>query len=188
MIRSFIAIAIPAGIEKGLEAVASDLKQLRINARFTRVTSIHLTLKFLGDIEASRVERIGQVLEKSAQKIGRFTVSIEGVGVFPSLKRPRIVWVGVREEPMLVSLQRDIESNLEILDFEVEKRLFKPHLTLARIKSSKGLPDLRAYLEDEGPEFAIGSFEVHDFHLYQSILRPQGAEYRQLSTHALCAE
>lgn len=185
MIRSFAAISIPEFILERIETVIVDLKELKIEARYTKTPSMHLTLKFLGNIEESLVESVSKALEQSARTVSRFSLDIERIGFFPNSKRPRIVWIGVEEDPMLSELQRQVEKNLQRLGFEAETRPFKPHLTLARLKSSRNLPELQRFLEMKETGFRIGSFDVDSIHLYQSILRPDGAEYRRLCTHGL---
>ena len=185
MIRAFIAIQIPDDLLKRIETEAKRLKNLRIDARFTKKSSIHLTLKFLGDIDENLVASVGDALQESARALDRFRLGIEGLGVFPIRKTPRVIWIGVRKEPMLVELHQQVEANLQGLGFETEGRPFRPHLTIARLKSSKNLAGLEDFIVMEGAEFKIGTFEVGAVHLYQSLLYPDGAEYRQLSTHTL---
>jgi 2'-5' RNA ligase len=188
VIRAFIAISIPEQILGGIDKMARRLKALRLNARFTKTSSIHLTLKFLGDINEFLVESVSERLEQCTRTTDRFNVTVERLGVFPNLRKPRVIWTGVRHESELVDLQQRLDRELETLGFELEKRSFEPHLTLARLKSSKNLTELRQLVESEGPDFKLGSFEVDEVHLYQSILRPEGAVYRRLATHALRTE
>lgn len=185
MIRAFIAISIPDRILQKVKTVTYLLKELRLDARFTKTSSMHLTLKFLGDIDEVLVDTVGEVLDQCVGMANQFTLDIERLGVFPNIRRPRIVWVGVREEPLLIDLQRQVDRKLQRLGFNEENRPFKPHLTLARVKSLENLADFRRFLATEGNSFRIGSFEVDAIHLYQSILRPDGAEYRRLSSHVL---
>jgi len=167
---------------KGIKEIALRLKELGIAARFPKTRSIHLTLKFLGDIDESMVERVKQVLERSDRSCGCFDLHVEGLGVFPSLRKPRIVWVGVRRESALDKLQRGLEASLQVLGFEAERRPFRPHLTVARLKSSRNISELQCFLESEGRDFAVGSFAVDAIHLYRSVLHPDGPEYQKLST------
>lgn len=170
---------------EGIEERIARLKGLGIDARFPKTQSIHLTLKFLGNIDEPMVERVRHVLEGSARSCNCFDLQVEGLGVFPSLRRPRIVWVGLRKEPALDKLQRGLETSLLPLGWKLDKRPFKPHLTLARLKSSRNISGLQCLLETEGPDISVGSFAVDAIHLCQSILHPCGPEYRRLSTHVL---
>lgn len=185
MIRAFVAIPIPDPILRNMESTSTRLKQLELDAKFTRSSAIHLTLRFLGDIDRHVVEEMKRALDRCVPRRKRFGLQIKGVGVFPNLKRPRIVWAGIGNQTELVRLQRDVEESAQLLGFESERRPFKPHLTLARLKSSRNMNELQRFLEEEGEGLRLGSFEVEEIHLYQSILHPSGAEYCKLSTHVL---
>jgi 2'-5' RNA ligase len=184
VIRAFVAVSIPSTILERIEETSSRLRELGLGARFSKIQSIHLTLKFLGEIEEGLVGRIGQALEESVRSTALFSLDVRGVGVFPNCRRPRVIWVGIEKEPELVKLQQRVEKGLQGLGFESEKRPFRPHLTLARLKSSRNVAELRQFLALEGEGLRLGTFEVNSIHLYQSILRPSGAEYRRLSSHS----
>jgi 2'-5' RNA ligase len=185
VIRAFVAISIPEQILEKIGQTVSQLQQLKLDARFTKRSSIHLTLKFLGNVREIQVDDISEALRLAAETATRFEISVQGLGVFPTLRRPRIVWVGIRREPLLADLHRNMDKNLDRLGFEPEKREFRPHLTLARLKSSRNTTELKRFLADEGSILSCGSFQVREIDLYQSILHPSGAEYRKLATHSL---
>jgi 2'-5' RNA ligase len=168
-----------------MEAANSRLRQLRLDGRFTKMSAVHLTLKFLGNIKESQVNGISRVLDESVRMTERFCLHIEKIGVFPNRKRPRIIWTGIREEPGLLQLQQRVELGLQQLGFAAEKRPFQPHLTMVRLKSLRNVSELRLFLDLEAEGLSFGSFEVDAVHLYQSILLPTGAEYRKLATHSL---
>ena len=185
MIRAFAAISMPGSILDSIEQTTARLRKLGLNARYTKRSAIHLTLKFLGDIEEVLVEDISDALKKSAMYGTRFSLVVEGAGVFPNFRKPRIIWAGIKPQPMLTDLQRRVDNHLALLGFEPEKRAFRPHLTLARLKGARKVADLRSFVEREGESLSLGSFQVDEIHLYQSLLRPEGAEYRRLVAHPL---
>lgn len=188
MIRTFVAISLP---NKNLEQVENWIKQLRqleIQARFPRIESIHLTLKFLGEIEDSRVNKISEVLDSAVSSISEFDLEISGMGAFPTPRNPRVVWLGVAKCEALNMLQGSIDGKLANCGFKPESKPFKPHLTLARIKSKRNLENLQTLLKGKGFLAEAGRFTVNQIHLYRSILHPTGAEYRRLTTHSLEAE
>ena len=185
MIRSFVAISIPDEIRSRLETACSQLRQLGLDGRFTRSSAVHLTLKFLGNIEDSQVDDIVLVLKETGQMVDRLCLYIEKIGVFPNRRRPRIVWAGIREEPELLELQKRVEYGLRQLGFEAEERPFRPHLTIMRLKSMRNVSELQRFLDLEAEGLRFGSFEVDGVHLYQSILHPTGARYQKLFTHTL---
>lgn len=182
MIRSFIAIEMPADLRSRLEATIDELRNLRVDARLSRPESVHLTLKFLGDIRESQIQPIEDALTRSVEDRRPFPIRISGLGVFPYLANPRVVWVGIDGGKELIDLQHDVESSLSELAFPPEKRAYEPHLTLARVKSRRNIAALIHYVESSGSAVALGEFVARGLHLYQSILKPQGAEYRKLAS------
>ena len=180
-IRSFIAISIPETILQAIAEAQETLKGYDLGIRWVRKEGIHLTLKFLGNIGWDDVEEIRVAMKEAAKAFSPFTVRGEGIGVFPDLKRPRVIWVGVSGEVDVVrGLQRDLESRLNGLGFAREKRAFKGHLTLGRVKGRLDVARLTKALEAlEG--FRTHSFTAQSVVLFQSDLRPHGAVYSKLA-------
>jgi 2'-5' RNA ligase len=186
MIRSFVAIDLPDSTRVVLDETAQRLRRQapRRSVRWSRVTGIHLTLKFLGDVAESDLPRVEDVLAQVGQRHAPFALTVGGVGCFPNLKRPRVVWVGVQEESgALAALQRDVVKSLVPLGFEPEKRAFHPHLTLGRAKRGVRPADLRRLGEviaaTEVGE--LDNIQVASFRLMRSDLRPDGAVYTSLA-------
>ncbi len=161
------------------------LKGLNLQGRFAKTESIHLTLQFLGNIEEDQIVPIAQVLEQAGSGIAPFDLEVSHLGVFPHLAHPRVVWIGVEAVDGLMTLQSEIQEGLKLLGFPQENRDFHPHLTLLRLKSRKNLDGLSEYLQAEGPQQRAGVIPVGGIHLYQSILKRQGAEYQKLLTFEL---
>ena len=180
-IRSFIAIGIPETILQAIGKAQETLKGYDLGIRWVRKEGIHLTLKFLGNIGWDDVEEIQVAMKEAAKDFSPFTVRAEGIGVFPDLKRPRVIWVGVSGEVEGVrALQKDLESRLNGLGFPREKRSFKGHLTLGRVKGRLDVARLTKALEVlEG--FRTESFTAQSVVLFQSDLRPNGAVYSKLA-------
>jgi len=179
-IRAFIAIDLPDHVLHGIGSVQSGLKRRDLNIKWVRKESVHLTLKFLGDVPAERIEAIGAALKEAVKGAGPFVLEGKGMGVFPDFRRPRVVWAGVSGQLDAVQrLYERIEQALEGIGFPKEKRPFRAHLTIGRIKGRINKPALRAAIE-EGEGFATDPFDVARVILYQSTLRPQGAVYTKL--------
>ncbi len=180
-IRTFIAINLPDPVLGAIAGVQETLKRSGLKMRWVRREGMHLTLKFLGDIDRNHVEDIRGAMERSTRAFSPFTLRGEGVGVFPDFTRPRVAWVGVSGDiETLRSLQRELDSQLNGLGFEKEKRPFKGHLTLGRVKGSLDRTRLKEALfalED----FSTQPFEVKALILFQSDLRPDGAVYTRLA-------
>ena len=161
------------------------LRRLNPQGRFAKTRSIHLTLQFLGNIEEDQIVGIAQVLKQAGREIAPFDLEVRELGVFPQLSNPRVVWIGAEPVDGLMKLQSKIQRGLEPLGFPREKRDFHPHLTLLRLKSRKNLGPLTEYLRTEGPRQQAGVIQAEQIHLYQSILKPQGAVYLKLFTSRL---
>lgn len=189
-IRSFIAIDLPDSIKDALARVGQELRDQvpRRSLRWSRVSGIHLTLKFLGDVEEADLSKIGDVLKQVGGRHTSFTLSVGGVGCFPNPRRPRVVWVGVQEDSgALRALQRDVEKSLAPLGFEREKRSFHPHLTLGRARRNVSSTDQRRLGEIiAATELGeLGQVQVASFRLMRSDLRPDGAVYTLLAAFEL---
>ncbi len=183
--RAFIAIAVPESVLKSCQDIMVQLRNLNPQGRFAKTQSIHLTLQFLGNVEEEQIPGITEILEQAGKGVTPFDLEVGRLGVFPHLTHPRVVWIGVEPVEALMTLQSKIQRGLEPLGFPKENRDFHPHLTLLRLKSRKNLRRLAQYIETEGPGLRAGVIQAEQVHLYQSILKPQGAEYRQLLTFGL---
>ena len=135
-VRSFIAIPVPGAGIQALEEAAKNLEpEIGKNVRWVRPESIHLPLKFMGDIPAAMVERVLEALPPVAARFGPFELSISGLGVFPNSRRPRVLWAGVHGDlETLSSLQLAIDDAVGELGLPKEQRAFSPHLTLGRVR------------------------------------------------------
>jgi len=185
-IRTFIAIELDESVKDGLAKLQERLKGKapQGSVRWVRLEGIHLTLKFLGDVPADQIEEITRALQKSCQGFAPFSLSCGGLGCFPNLKRPRVVWVGIQEETgTLAQLQKAIEENVAPLGYPTERRKFSPHLTLGRVQKRAGSGDRRRLGElVEASEIGIlGQMEVRSVNLMRSDLRPSGAVYTRLA-------
>jgi 2'-5' RNA ligase len=183
--RTFIAIDLPEYIHAALGQKQAAFRAACPDARWTRPEGIHLTLKFLGEISEERVKQVTEVLA-GLGAVEKFSIEVKGFGFFPDARRPRVFWVGLEAPPALGELVRRVEAAMEKLGFAPEDRPFAPHLTLARFKTPRPQPTLKALLEREGevgnlqPPL-LGRFEVSEFFLFESKLSPHGAEYRKVA-------
>ena len=189
-IRSFIAIELASSILEEVARLQDDLQVTLPDRalRWTRPDGIHLTLKFLGNVEPEQILSVTGALEKACAEVPAFTIQVRNVGCFPNARRPRVLWVGVEEGTgQLARLQERLERNLEVLGFEPERRGFHPHLTLARASRSARPADLRQVgaWADEAEPVELGSMEVTSVSLMRSDLRPTGAVYARLKGVAL---
>jgi len=184
-LRIFVAIELSEEVLAQARILLEDLGKEVPAVRWARPESLHVTLKFLGEVGDERVDSIGEALDRAAAGGGTspFTFEVEGLGTFGERKRPRVVWAGVRERSGALSeLYAAAESACVKLGFGAEDRPFHPHLTLARLKGP--VPRLgRALAKRSGVRF--GSTEVRSFMLIRSELRPEGALYTTLRRFSL---
>lgn len=190
MIRSFVAVDLPEAARDVLREIGEQLGSQVPggSVRWTRVSNVHLTLKFLGDVAETDLPEIKAVLAQVGQRHAPFTFTVGGAGCFPNLKRPRVVWVGIREGTgALAALQRDVEKSLVPLGFKPEKRAFHPHLTLGRTRRGVRSSDLGRVGEVVAAANVgeLGQVRVKSFRLMRSDLHPDGAIYTSLAVCAL---
>ena len=179
-IRTFIALELPPAVKTFLQEVQQELKRLKIRARWVRPESIHLTLKFLGDINPDDTDRIAEAMIRAAADISSVALSARGIGVFPGIKRPRVIWIGLGGNIQeLLALQGRLETELEALGFPKEKRAFKAHLTLARIKQAVDRTAIRQMM-GQYASLSSDDFTCDRVILYKSDLKPSGAVYSKL--------
>ncbi len=187
MIRSFIAIDLPQKTRENLTAIQDQLRQSQAGVRWVKPGSIHLTLKFLGNILPEQVDEIAAAVAQLVRDEPPITLCAAGLGAFPSPRKPRVIWVGLGGEvDRLANIQAGLEKALEPLGFAREDRGFRPHLTIGRVKDRRRLQSLiEAMSTLELPEF--NSFDGNEIILYKSDLRPTGAIYTKLHRMPLAA-
>ena len=193
MVRTFVAIELTPQVVDALQKVQIRLRQAGWGqaGRWVRSEGIHLTLKFLGDVPAEELEAVYQAVRRSCEGRVPFVLALAGLGCFPNPRRPRVVWVGVREETgQLMALQQAVEQELGCLGFEREKRAFRPHLTLARIKKQARRQEIdalgKAVAQHEAGE--VAQMKVDSVSVIKSDLRREGAIYTELYRMVLAHE
>lgn len=183
-LRAFIAVDLPQTIQEAIEKQTSRLRQAMGEAsiRWIPPQNIHLTLKFLGNISASHMDFLKQLLHQTADSHTPFDLQIGGIGSFPNSKLPRVLWAGIHAPADLASLQKNIEAGAARLGYEKEARPFSPHLTLGRVRQGINPRDLQKISAAlNGIQIGnIGSAHVDAVHLYKSELRPEGSVYTKL--------
>ena len=179
-IRSFIAIELPDAVISWLETVQQDLRSLRLRARWVRPQNIHLTLKFLGNTPPGDIEKIGSAMTDAAAAGVPFKLTVGGIGVFPGLKHPRVIWTGLAGDmKVLLGLQRNLEDRLAAIGFPKEKRSYKPHLTLGRIRETVNSAAIRQIVQQYS-DLGRLEFTSDRIILFKSDLKPSGAVYSKL--------
>ncbi len=184
--RLFVALDIPETVRDSLTQLSQQLRETFPAARWVSIEGAHVTLKFIGETPPQRVQQIRSALG-GVPATGPIELRFAGLGFFPDSRRPQAFWAGVEAGAALRALAASVETQLEPLGIPRETRAFQPHITLARLKFPKGLDPLRAAVERLGvPEF--GRHLAGEFHLYQSVLKPKGAEYTRLASYHISEE
>jgi 2'-5' RNA ligase len=178
-IRTFIAFPLPEPVKEAIREVQEGIAaSLRLS--WVKPDNIHLTLKFLGDIDPAALDPIAGIMSETAADFSFLTLSAKGIGVFPGMRNPRVLWVGLSGDiHPLMSLQAKLEEGLAALGFPKEARGFTAHLTIARIKERIDPRNLSQAME-KFSRFETDPFTSQELILYQSKLHPKGAVYTPL--------
>ncbi|HEX8733986.1 MAG TPA: RNA 2',3'-cyclic phosphodiesterase [Pyrinomonadaceae bacterium] len=186
MKRIFVAIDISEEARRKasgyIESLRRQFPELRVG--WDKYEKLHLTLKFLGETSDEQLAALTKAVEKAAREISGFKLRLAETGVFPSRRKARVLWLGVEDEKgSLRKLNEALESECERHGLTREKRDFKAHLTIARLREpEKSRSLVEAHLQEK---FAAVEFEVSEIVIYQSELSPQGSRYTVVSKHAL---
>jgi 2'-5' RNA ligase len=183
-VRAFIAIDINDEVRAALGGMQQRLARTRAKVTWVDPANIHLTMKFLGEIDDAMLEPVKGAMANAASETRPIEFDVAGLGTFPPGRPPRVVWAGVtRGADRITSVQARLERALEPFGFKKERR-FTPHLTLGRVKSPKGSNDLLDRIARAG-DTAFGSCVADKLILFESTLTPQGAKYRVTATTTL---
>lgn len=176
MHRLFVALSLPEVVTDALTQLQSDLR----GARWLPEENFHLTLAFIGEVDRHGFNEIASAL--GAIDPPAFSLRLKGCGFFGDSK-PRAVWVGADANPALLHLQSKVEVALKRVGIAIEKRKFRPHVTLAYLNGAT--PEaVAAYTASHGL-FAVGPFPVGEFHLFESYLGSEGAHYEIVESYRL---
>jgi len=184
-IRAFVAANLDPGLKAALAQVQDRLKATRADVGWVRPENLHLTLKFLGQVEESRISAIGEAVADAATGCGPVHLVFQGLGAFPSPRAARVVWIGVSHgAEALAELQARIEAGLEKLGFAREARPFSAHLTLGRVRGPAHREQLARALTGATAE-PLGEMVLDRIELMRSNLNAGGARYTILHSFPL---
>jgi 2'-5' RNA ligase len=185
MIRSFLAIELPEALKEVILGYIQVLRQVPSQIKWVSAHQNHLTLKFFGSIAPETVGRISQALVKVVSDNPQFDLALKGIGAFPNLFRPRVIWTGLGgDTEKLRGFFQTIDQALVPLGIPQEERPFHPHLTLGRNKINQVNEPLYRLLSN-WPEKESPSFRVEEVVLFQSDLKPSGPVYTRLGIFPL---
>jgi RNA 2',3'-cyclic 3'-phosphodiesterase len=185
-LRSFIAVEIPAEIQRAIQRNTASLQQTlpKPMVRWVETQNLHLTLKFLGDVSPEELKHLAEALEAGLITQDSFDMSVSGLGAFPTLQRPRIIWVGLDAPATLVRLQQNVDAFASRTGFHPDDLPFSPHLTIGRVGQGTTRADdlkIRAAMVATTIGY-LGTVHVEAVTIFKSDLRPGGPVYTPLYT------
>ncbi len=191
MLRSFIAVELPEGIQQAISLCTARLKAVLPGrlVRWVAPQNIHLTLQFLGEVSPADLDRLADALQAETASHAGFEGQVSGLGIFPDRYRPRVLWVGMQAPDDLPTLQRGVQAVTTRLGFPADRHAFSPHLTIGRVNQDAEraeIPKIQPALQKADPGL-LGSFIVESIHIFKSDLRPSGPIYTRLHTLPLSA-
>ena len=175
--RGFIAIDI--NVTPNILNLLKDITNSNADVKLVEPQNIHITLKFLGDVQEDNIDEIEQIMKDSVKEIEPFTLKLSGTGVFPNQNYIRIVWIGIKDADIMETISRSIDERLSQLGFKREKRGFSAHLTIGRVKTAKNKQLLLKAIE-RYKDFEFSTQEVNSIKLKKSDLTSKGPIYTTL--------
>jgi 2'-5' RNA ligase len=176
MPRIFLALNFSVAVTRKIAEEVARLQQPMTEAGFrvawVPAANLHLTLKFIGSIEENLIEGVTGACKRVAARHAPIEAKAGGVGAFPSVQKPNVLWVGVQAPPSLSALQRDVEAAMVELGFDKEERAFHPHVTVGRVKEARGSAS-----DPWKSDAQLGSSLLNEIVVYESRTRSAGAEY-----------
>ena len=182
--RAFIAVELPPEVKKNIAGLVGDLKRIDAPVKWVEPENLHITLKFLGEVEESKIEKLIALVSSAVAGTGSFNVKFEGIG-----KYPRVIWVGTGQgAEELCKIASAVEKNLAKAGYQKEEREFKPHITIGRVKDQsqgeKGVDELKEKIRSlKDPKFGAGM--VDRILVMQSTLTPNGPIYEKIKEVSL---
>jgi 2'-5' RNA ligase len=185
-IRSFLAFELPPSIKKHLWEISGELQQSHLPVRWVKKENIHLTIIFLGSVNEDTIHAIGERASAVAQRFSVIKIGLNGVGVFPNWRRPRVLWIGIEGDTETLSHLRDeLQRELSPLGFTPEDRPFRPHLTLGRFKGPLQRDDELKWILDRFHDISTTLECLNELILFKSDLKPSGPVYARMAAWPL---
>jgi len=181
--RAFIAIDLPEKIKKKIAELENDFKKCNLTFKWVKPENLHLTLKFLGNINQEQINKINEAITTVSGKFAAFEASLSSFGFFPNARKPRVFFISIDKEELFKSIASELEKELETLGFEKEDR-FKSHITLARIKNLKNIESLKEKIKNTRLD---EEFPADTITLYKSTLTKEGPIYGKIFKSNLTA-
>ncbi len=180
MLRLFLAVDMDESLKQYVGSLVEPLRKAGADVKWVQADNLHVTLKFLGDVEEERVDIVADTARRSVGAYEPFDIGLGEVGTFPPAGRPRVIWIGIEDSGgQLARMSRSLEEAFAELGFPAEERPFKGHLTLGRVRSPKGVERLQPLLA-RATTPAAKRMSVDKIMLFKSVLTSAGPIYSVL--------
>ena len=180
-VRTFIALPVAGSPVEAISAMIRDMEDAGVGAKWVDPRNMHLTLKFLGDLPRARIQPLVDAVSRAVQGEPRFEIVLRGTGAFPSIARPRVFWVGVREgADRLTGLARSIDESTVASGFAPADKGFRPHLTVGRAREESACTRAAGIIS-RNSDAMWGTVLVDCVHVVASVLKPSGPIYTSLA-------
>ena len=176
--RLFVALSIPPEVRQNIASLVRNLRHTDGKPRWINPQNLHITLKFIGELESEKVPAISDALATS-HAAHLLPIEFRNVGFFPNSRRPSVAWIGIEAPPTLALLAAEVNRVLASIGIPREEKSFVPHLTIARFKEARLSPALQVEIE-KCKDHSFGSYTAGEIHLVESKLKSSGAEYTTL--------
>jgi len=187
-IRSFLAFELPVEIREQIRVISKELKKTALPVRWVKADNIHLTILFLGSVDEDTIDDIEEKANLVVKGFSAFRIRLNAVGVFPHWRRPRVIWIGLNGDiGRLSDLRDELQEELKALGFMPEKRPFRAHLTLGRFKGPIDRDEDMKWILDRYRDINSDLYQLNEFILYKSDLKPDGPVYTKMATWPLRA-
>lgn len=185
-LRTFIAVDLPVAVRQSAFDLIGELQGTEANVKWVEESQLHWTLKFLGEISTRDMASVCRAMTKAVAKVPAFHVNVHGAGAFPTAERPRTIWLGASEGvDSFVALHEELEKTFEPLGFRSERRRFRPHITLGRVRRSpNGVAELGGLIQEKA-DYEVGSMHVKEVIAFASRLERSGPTYEVLGRASL---
>ena len=184
-LRTFIAVDLESSLQKSLQHIQNTLKPLNMDVIWVKPENIHITLKFLGETPPKKAEAISKIFPDLFKEIRPFEIQLSRLGVFPTMERPNVIWVGIDHgSSEIKELAAVLEETMSLLGYPRERREFTAHLTLGRVKSLRNCGLLKKTIKDYSAEETIRQ-TINTITFFKSTLSAQGSIYQPLATARL---
>ncbi len=181
LMRLFIGVHLSNQILNEIEKIHNNKHAKNLNIKWIKLENLHITLKFLGNVDENRVSEISETLKNTCKNFQKFNVTVKSIIPVKSIRHLRMIWAGIENASYITKIANELETNLEPLGFPKEEREYKAHINLSRIKKRINPDNLKPFFK-EVEDYVLGEMEINRIVLFESQLLVTGAKYKELQS------